>query len=194
MPLGDAQPPRHPQMSVTLGQSVGTWNELRFATDFGVKISKNFRGRRIFRLKSREIAPKSIPLCDAQLPRHCQRSTTTVRSVGTLRRVRFRAIRNGFRTEIFENFSRPQNFRSRSREIAPKSMPAVDAQPCHDPQRSRTTVLSVGMLRRVRFRPICNGFRTEIFEKILIFAAAKFLREITPESVPLDDAQARHDP
>ena len=27
-----------------------------------------------------------------------------------LRRVRFRAIRSGFRTEIFEFFSRPQNF------------------------------------------------------------------------------------
>ena len=30
--------------------------------------------------------------------------------VGMLRRVRLRAIRGGFRLEIFEKFSRPQNF------------------------------------------------------------------------------------
>ena len=74
------------------------------------KISKIFRGRKILRSKSREIAPKSATLDDA-LPRHePQRSPNMVLSVGTPRRVRFRAICSAFRIEIFENFSRPQNF------------------------------------------------------------------------------------
>ena len=84
-----------------------------------------------------------------------------------LRRVRFRAIRSGFRTE---NFRKTFNFRSRkisrpeSREIAPKSALPDDAKPCHEASRSPNTVPSVGMLRRVRFRAIRKGFRTEIFE------------------------------
>ena len=53
---------------------------------------------------------------------------------------------------------------SKSREIAPKSMPPVGAELAHDPQRSPTTVPSVGMLRRVRLRAILSGFRIEIFE------------------------------
>ena len=144
-----------------------------------------------------------------------------------LSRVRFRAIRTGFRTEIFAaakffvrnrarsrrnpcrlvvrsfltTFRGPQHllraqaccaacdcvrfgadfgpkvskifrgrniFRSKSRENAPKSVSADDMQPCHDPQRSISTVHSVDMLRRVRLRPISDrNFRN-------FFAAAKF--------------------
>ena len=43
------------------------------------------------------------------------------------------AIRRGFRTEIFENFRGRKIFRSKSREIAPKSMPPGGAQLAHDP-------------------------------------------------------------
>ena len=53
---------------------------------------------------------------------------------------------------------------SKSREIAPKSMRPGGAQLAHDPQRSSTSVLSVGMLRRVRLRAIRSGFPTKIFE------------------------------
>ena len=74
------------------------------------KISKFLRGREILRSKSREIAPKSMPLGGAQLAYDPQRSPTSVASISMLRRVRLHAIRNGFRTEIFEKFSRPQNF------------------------------------------------------------------------------------
>ena len=74
-----------------------------------------------------------------------------------------------FQTEIFENFSLPQNLslRSISREIAPKSIPPGGAQLAHDLQRSPITVLSVRMLRHVRLRAVFCGFPTEIFEKIL---------------------------
>ena len=53
-------------------------------------------------------------------------------------------------------------------EIAPKSLPIGGAQPCHEPQRSPSTVRSVGMLWR-------GGFRRDSdrnFSKF--FAAAKF--------------------
>ena len=85
-----------------------------------------------------------------------------MQSVGTLRRVRFRAICSGFRTEIFEKISQPQNL---TFEIAPKSEATDDAQPCHDYQRYLNTVQSVGTLRRVIFCAICSGFQTEILEK-----------------------------
>ena len=132
-----------------------------------------------------------------------------------------------FSTEIFENFSRPQNFafeiagdraeihaawwcaaclrfseisdncaerrhaaareiacdfrskfskilrgrkilRSKSREIAPKSMPPGGAQLAHDSQRSPTTVPSVRGLQYVRLRAV----RDRKFRKFV--AAAKF--------------------
>ena len=83
---------------------------MRFATDFRPKFSKNVRGRKILRSESREIAPKSMPPGDAQLAHDPQTSPRPVPSVGVLRRVRLHAIRNGFPTEIFENFPRPQKF------------------------------------------------------------------------------------
>ena len=55
-------------------------------------------------------------------------------------------------------------FHPKSREIAPKSMPPGDAQLANDPQRSPTSVPSVGMLWRVRLRAVLSGFPTEIFE------------------------------
>ena len=77
---------------------------------FSIEIFENFCGCKIFRSKSREIAPKSAPLDDAQPPGEPQRSPNMVPSVGTPRRVRFRAMCSAFRIENFENFSRPQNF------------------------------------------------------------------------------------
>ena len=62
------------------------------ACDFRPKFSKIFGGRKIFRSKSHEIAPKSMPPGDAQLAYDPQRSLTTVPSVGMLRRVRLHAI------------------------------------------------------------------------------------------------------
>ena len=51
-----------------------------------------------------QLRPKSMPPGGAQLPYDLWRSLTSVASVSMLCRVRFRAIRGGFRTEIFENF------------------------------------------------------------------------------------------
>ena len=47
--------------------------------------------------------------------------------------VRFRAIRNGFQTEIFENFRDRKILRSKAREIAPQSVPPGHAQLADDP-------------------------------------------------------------
>ena len=77
---------------------------------FERKFQKIFAAATIFRSKSREIAPKIMPLGYAQLAHDPRRSRTSVPSVGMLRRVRLRAILSGFPTEFFENFSRPQNF------------------------------------------------------------------------------------
>ena len=88
----------------------GACDCVRFSADFRPKFSKNFRCHKIFRSKSLEIAPKSMPLGCAQHAHDPQRSPTTVPSVGMLRRVNLRAVRCRFPTEIFENFSRPQNF------------------------------------------------------------------------------------
>ena len=86
--------------------------EREIARDFGPKFSKNFRGRRgeNFRSKAGEIAPKSMPHACTQLADDPERSLTTVASVGMVWNVRLRAIRIGFRTEIFEKFSRPRKF------------------------------------------------------------------------------------
>ena len=72
---------------------------MRFAVDFGPKIFKIFRGRKIFRPKSREIAPKSLPIGGAQPCHEPQRSPSTVPSVGMLRHVRLHAICGESRTE-----------------------------------------------------------------------------------------------
>ena len=61
-------------------------------------------------------------------------------------RGQFNAIWIGFRTEIFENFRGREILRSKSREIAPKSMPPRGAQLADDPQRSPTTMPSAGVL------------------------------------------------
>ena len=94
---------------------------------------RNFRGRKILRSKSREVAPKSMPPGGAQLRHDPCRSPTSVATVSMLCRMRFGAIRSGFRTEIFENFRNFKIHRSKSREIAPKSMPPGGAQLPHDP-------------------------------------------------------------
>ena len=44
-------------------------------------------------------------------------------------------------------------------------MPPGGTQLAHDPDRSKTTVPSVSMLRRVEMHAILGGFSTEIFEK-----------------------------
>ena len=90
--------------------SVGMLRRVRLRAISGPKFSKIFRGRKILRSKSRENAPEFMTADDMQPCHVPKRSISTVRSVGMLRRVRLRAICSGFRTEIFENFSRPQNF------------------------------------------------------------------------------------
>ena len=54
------------------------------------------------------------------------------------------------------NFRKFKILRSKSREIAPKSMPPGGAQLPHDPKRSPKCVASVSMLCRVRLRAIWN--------------------------------------
>ena len=118
LPAGDLLPdqitppsPRRPRSGRTVDLEFSARVHCkRFTADFGPKISNFFRGRKILRSKSREIAPKSVPLDDAQPRRDPQRSPTTVQSVGTREAARLHAVHSRFRTEIFEFFSRPQNF------------------------------------------------------------------------------------
>ena len=56
--------------------------------------NRNFRKFKIFRSKSRDIAPKSMPLCDTHLHYEPKRSLTCVAIVSMLCRMRFRAIWN----------------------------------------------------------------------------------------------------
>ena len=103
---------------------------MRFAADFGPKISKKFRGRKILRPESREIAPKSALPDDAKPCREAGRSSNTVPSVAMLRRVRLRAISD----RNFQFFFRGRKIlRSKLREIAPKSAVPHVLQPGHDP-------------------------------------------------------------
>ena len=74
---------------------------MRFGADFGSQISKKFRGRKILRSKSREIAPKFMPLGGAELDHDPKRSPTAVRSVGMLWRVRLRRISDRKIRKIF---------------------------------------------------------------------------------------------
>ena len=71
---------------------------MRFAVDLGPKIFKFFRGRKIFRPKSCEIAPKFLPIGGAQPCLEPKRSPSTVRSVGML-------WRGGFRRDSDRKFS-----------------------------------------------------------------------------------------
>ena len=106
----------------------------RNSSRFGPKILEIFRGQNFFHPKSCGIAPKSLPIGCAQ-PRHDpQRSPSTVPCVGTMRHVRFRAILSGFPTEIFEKFSRPRNFRARSRRNACCPTTRSLATTCRGPQ------------------------------------------------------------
>ena len=94
-----------------------------------------------------------------------------------LRRVRLRAICSGFRTEIFEKISRPENFAFEIGENAPKSVPPDDVQPCHDPKKSPSTVSSVGMLPRVRLQRISD----RNFRNFFAARARKILRSKSRE-------------
>ena len=97
-----------------------------------------------------------MPRDGAQPANDPERSATSVPRISVLRRVRLHTISDRFRTEIFENFRGREILRSKSREIAPKSMSLRAARHAHDPQRSPTSVPSVGMLQRVRLRAISD--------------------------------------
>ena len=148
----------------------------RISSRFGLKIFNFFRGRRIFRSKSREIAPKSMPIGGAQPCHEPQRSPSTVPSVGMLRHVRLHAICGESRTENFEFFRGRKILRPKSREIAPKSLSIGDAQSCHEPQRYPSTVPSGQrrhtMARRIspRSQPIWTE-NFEIFSRRKIFSS-----------------------
>ena len=124
-------------------------------------VSQNFRGCKILRSKSREIAPKSVPPGCAQLCHDPVRSRTSVASVSLLCRVKLCA----FGPKFSQNFRGRKILRSKPREIAPKSLPPGGAQLRQDPSRSRTSVASVSLLCRVRLCAIRSRFRTEIFAK-----------------------------
>ena len=83
---------------------------MRFGAVFGPKFSQNFRGRKILRSKSREIAPKSLPpggalalLRPFEVPHICcERQHAVLRAIwNDLERI---SDRN------FRKISRPQNF------------------------------------------------------------------------------------
>ena len=99
-----------------------------------------------------------MPFADAELADDRQRSAANILIVKALRHVKFCSILSGFPTETFEKFSRLQNFAFdfKSRVITPKIMPPGFAQLAFDPQRSVTTVQSIGMLRHVRSRAISD--------------------------------------
>ena len=76
-------------------------------------------------------------------------------------------------------------FHPKSREIAPKSMLPGCTQLAYDPQRSPTTVRSIGMLCRVRLHAIPSRFRTETFDKFhLNFRGRKILHSKSREIAP----------
>ena len=102
-----------------------------------------------------------------------------------------------FGPKFSKKFCGRKILRSKSREIAPKSMPPGGAQLHHDLKMSLTSVQSVSMLCRVRLRAISSGFElwTETFENY--FRGRKILRsksrEIAPKSMPPGGAQLPHD-
>ena len=97
-------------------------------------------------------------LTTLRAPRHLLRASACC---GVCDCMRFGA---DFGPKFSKNFVAAKFLRSRSREIAPKSVRPGGAQLPHDPMRSPTTVPSVGMLCRVRLHAISSRFRTEIFE------------------------------
>ena len=110
---------------------------MRFAVNLGPKILKFFRRRKIFRSRSREIAPKALPIGGAQPCHEPQRSPSTVPSVGMLRHVRLHAICGESRTDKLRKklkfFRRRKIFRPKSREIAPKAGRRAHATGCTFP-------------------------------------------------------------
>ena len=112
---------------------------------------KNFAAAKFFdrnRARSRQISLLTV----------LQRLTDRPRFVNLPQHHAAREIRCDSRRisdRNFRKFSAAAKFlRSKSREIAPKSMPPCVAQLAYDPQRSLTTMPSVGMLRRVRLHAI----------------------------------------
>ena len=107
-----------------------------------------------------------------------------------LRRARFRAIRGGFRTEIFESFSRPQNLaseivRDRTKIHAARRRAASSlwtSAGCGTAVRARSERISV------RFRAISNakfcGDRRENFSKISSRNPPRIARNLTRRSMP----------
>ena len=93
---------RGPERLCRASACCGAVDFVRFAADFGPKISKILRGRKILRSKSHEIAPKSVPAIDVQHRQDRQRCLKALSSYGMLRRGCFGAIRGEFRTENFE--------------------------------------------------------------------------------------------
>ena len=96
-----------------------------------------------------------------------------------------------FEPKFSTNFRNRKLLRSKSLEIAPKSMSPVGAQLAHDSERSPTTVPSVGMLRHVRLHA---GLFDRNFRKF--FAAAKFCvrnypRKIEPKCLAIGDGDAQ---
>ena len=84
-------------------------NCARFSTRFGPTFSKNFRGRKIYGPKSREIVPKFVLPDDARPSREATRSAKSPASIAMPLRDDLRAFFDAIRTDIFEKFSRPQN-------------------------------------------------------------------------------------
>ena len=146
---------------------------MRFSADFGPKFFKKIRGHKILRPGSREITPKSVPPDDAKPLREPQTSPNIVPSVGTLRRVRFRVILSGFRTENFEKFSRPpQNFAS---GIARDRAKLRAARQRHASPRAREVPKHCAERRHAAAREIpCDSQRIPDRKFRKIFAAAKF--------------------
>ena len=134
---------------------------MRFSADFRPKFSKFFGGRKNFRSKSREIAPKSMPAGDAQLPQDHLRSPTSKPSVSMLRRVRLRAVLSGFPTEIFRNFSAAAKFFVRNGVRSHRN-------PCQLMVRSLLTTLGgpQHLCRASACCGACNGVPIYYVEKI----------------------------
>ena len=149
VPHHGAKPAYDPLRSPTTMPSVGVLiasDSQRNSNRISPKFSKKCRGRKVLRSKSCEITPKSVPPGGAQLADDPQRFPTTVPSVGVL--IASDSQRNSDRIspKFSKKFRGRKILRSKSCEIAPKSVPPGGAQLPHDPKRSPTTVLGVGVL------------------------------------------------
>ena len=113
-----------------------------------------------------------MPPGGAQLPDDPQRSPTSVASVSMLRRVRLRAVLNGFSTEISENFARPQIFAFRIAGDRAEVLAAWWCAACSRPLE----VLNICAERRhaAACEIACGSQRISVRMFRKIFAAAKF--------------------